>query len=443
MAEPSKGAAAGPPDDSGDGTGGAAPTVLNVNDDDTARYVLSRILRRDGFRVVEAATGTDAVRLAHGLPDLIVLDVNLPDIDGFEVCRRIKADPATLAIPVLHVSASRVGTADKALGLEGGADGYLAQPVEPAELTATVRALLRLSRAEERARRAAGEWRAVFDAIGDGVCLVGPGGAVRQCNRAMAGLAGVSPEDAAGRPFDELLARAFPGYEAPPPGGDHAARREVAEAPAGRRWLRVTTEPVVHGDASAGTVRVVTDVTEARDAALRHRTFLREILAGVTEGRLLLCDGEADLPPALAGACDPVAVSGPNLAALRQRVQQAARGAGLPEKRVMDIVTAAGEAGMNAVVHAGGGEARVCAPPGGGAVQVWVRDAGTGIREEHLHQATLVRGFSGGGGFGHGFSLMLSTCDRVSLLTGARGTTLVLEQGSEPPPPAWLTSSGG
>src|SRR5689334_23942834 len=109
------------------------PSILYVDDDEVNRYALTWMLRRAGFRTHEARTGRDALRLAADRPDLIILDVNLPDIDGFEVCRRIKAHPATAAIPVLHLSGVFVRTEDKTQGLEGGADGYLTKPVEPQE----------------------------------------------------------------------------------------------------------------------------------------------------------------------------------------------------------------------------------------------------------------------------------------------------------------------
>ncbi len=86
-------------------------------------------------------------------PDLILLDVHLPDINGFEVCRRLKEDPITARIPVLQRSQSHVDDAARVHGLESGADAYLAEPVDPSVLVATARALLRVRRAETRLRR--------------------------------------------------------------------------------------------------------------------------------------------------------------------------------------------------------------------------------------------------------------------------------------------------
>ena len=140
----------------------ATPTILLVNDDDSHRYLLSQILRKAGMTVKEAPTGTDALRQVAERPDLVVLDIQLPDIDGFEVCRRIKENPATRAIPVLHLSAKFLEEADKARALQGGADGYLTQPVEAPELIATVKSLLRLRRAEDA--RASAEAAAAHNA---------------------------------------------------------------------------------------------------------------------------------------------------------------------------------------------------------------------------------------------------------------------------------------
>jgi signal transduction histidine kinase len=127
-------------------------TILAVDDNDAFRYSVARRLRDAGFQVIEAATGAEALRLAREEPVLITLDINLPDIDGFEVCRRLKSDPVTREIPVLHLSASCVDSDHKVRGLEGGADAYLSEPIDQQELVATVKALLRMREAQREAR---------------------------------------------------------------------------------------------------------------------------------------------------------------------------------------------------------------------------------------------------------------------------------------------------
>jgi signal transduction histidine kinase len=128
-------------------------TILTVDDNEALRYSLVRTLRDAGYHVLEAKTGSEALQMVSNLPDLVTLDVNLPDIDGFKVCQTIKNNPATNHIPILHVSSTFVEPEYRAQGLKGGADGYLAEPIDRAELLATVGALLRLKQAERDARR--------------------------------------------------------------------------------------------------------------------------------------------------------------------------------------------------------------------------------------------------------------------------------------------------
>ncbi len=127
--------------------------ILNVDDSEGARYAKTRILTRAGFQVIEAATGSEALERAEAHhPDLVLLDTKLPDINGMEVCRRIKAGDITCTILVLQTSASYIGVSDKIRALEGGADNYLFEPIEPEELVANVKALLRLGRVERELR---------------------------------------------------------------------------------------------------------------------------------------------------------------------------------------------------------------------------------------------------------------------------------------------------
>jgi two-component sensor histidine kinase len=132
--------------------------ILIVNDNEAGRYATSRILARSGFQVLEAATGEEGLRIARSaLPQLVVLDINLPDINGVDVCRQLKADPKTAHIMVLQVSATNVQLADRVHALSVGADTFLVEPVEPEELDAVTRSLLRLQRSEAQLRRTLAE----------------------------------------------------------------------------------------------------------------------------------------------------------------------------------------------------------------------------------------------------------------------------------------------
>jgi len=136
----------------------AGVLVLNVNDHDAVRYIISRMLDRAGFDVVEATTGMDALEKVHALsPRLVILDIKLPDASGLDVCRRIKSSPATNWIKIVHTSAIFVAPEAKVQSLDSGADGYLSYPFEHEELIATARSLLRLLDAEQNLRDTAAE----------------------------------------------------------------------------------------------------------------------------------------------------------------------------------------------------------------------------------------------------------------------------------------------
>ncbi|HKU15726.1 MAG TPA: histidine kinase dimerization/phosphoacceptor domain -containing protein [Steroidobacteraceae bacterium] len=133
-------------------------TILNCNDNEPGRYATTRILHRAGFKVIEVSTGTEALQVAReDLPPLVILDINLPDMSGVEVCRRLKADPATASTMVLQMSATNIAVADRVHSLAAGADSFLVEPVEPEELEAVSKALLRLHRSEAALRRALAE----------------------------------------------------------------------------------------------------------------------------------------------------------------------------------------------------------------------------------------------------------------------------------------------
>ncbi|MGZ6124701.1 MAG: response regulator, partial [Myxococcales bacterium] len=246
----------------------AAPLILCVDDNEGTRYALARMLQRSGFRTVEAANGAEALQKMAERPDLVVLDVQLPDINGLVVCQRIKSDPRTASTPVLQISADFVEVEDRTRGLDLGADAYLTQPIEPPELVATIRALLRARRAEEKARTIARELESTFDAISDPMCLLDREGRVVRCNQAMTRFVGATEEELIGRGHASFLPAA--GEGAP---GDPFRRmiqskaREMEDVQHAGRWLRVACDPVLDDSgALSGAVYVFSDFTERRRA---------------------------------------------------------------------------------------------------------------------------------------------------------------------------------
>src|SRR6476620_7827143 len=235
-------------------------SILVVDDNEAERYFVSRVLSKAGFAVREASTGQDALRAVEAdLPALITLDIRLPDLNGMAICRRLKGNPATRDVPVLHISASLTSPENKAEGLEGGADGYLTHPVDPSELVATVRSLLRGRQTEVQVRAAAREWTTTFDLIGDPVCLTRDGDHIVRCNAAFAQLLGRPYGEIIGRRLRELVPELVRAADDPAAGAIHLGQRhfrlsvdlgEDANGAATRAWvLGDITEQQQHEEA--------------------------------------------------------------------------------------------------------------------------------------------------------------------------------------------------
>ncbi len=143
-----------------------AERILVVDDDIDSLKLISLLLQRQGYEVTAASNGTQAIaRAAAERPDLIILDVMMPDLDGYEICRRLRANPITQPIPIIMFTAKTL-IDDKVQGFEAGADDYLSKPTHPAELASRVEALLSRSAAQQRAAAESGAVVAFLGAKG-------------------------------------------------------------------------------------------------------------------------------------------------------------------------------------------------------------------------------------------------------------------------------------
>jgi PAS domain S-box-containing protein len=248
-----------------------ATRILNVDDDPANLYAKSRILRHAGFEVLEASLGNDALALvAAEQPDLVLLDVNMPDISGYEVCRRIKNTPSTASIVVIQLSASFVQTSDRLRGLQGGADAYLTEPLQPEELVANVKALLRLRWAEREVHRNEKEWQKIIQAVSDGVATIDRDGKILRCNPAFEFL--LKAPMPIGRSIEEVL-----DLEA---GAEATALLRSCQERRGRcsmqlrvetRWLRLSVDLIAgeRGEADQFACFVVDETVHHQVVALR------------------------------------------------------------------------------------------------------------------------------------------------------------------------------
>lgn len=121
------------------GSSSGRVTILNVDDNDGQRYAISRVLKNAGFNVIEARTGREALDLAGFRPSLVILDINLPDMLGFDVCRELKTRPITRDIPVIHISATYPGLLACNESANSGATRFIEHPRDLVEVLEVVR----------------------------------------------------------------------------------------------------------------------------------------------------------------------------------------------------------------------------------------------------------------------------------------------------------------
>jgi PAS domain S-box-containing protein len=178
--------------------------ILAVDDNSAALYATSRVLRSAGYEVIEATTGAAALAAAPRA-DLVVLDVNLPDMDGFEVCRRLRANPETELLPVLHLSATFTNSSDFSQGFEAGADSYLTRPVEPPVLIATVRTLLFARQADTTRRGLDAKLHTMFNLAPVAIAILDQAFKYESVNPAYCALTGFTAEELTGQPGDMVL----------------------------------------------------------------------------------------------------------------------------------------------------------------------------------------------------------------------------------------------
>ncbi|AJQ47581.1 MULTISPECIES: response regulator [Pseudomonas] len=159
--------------------------LLIVDDNAATRYALRRRLALHGYTVMEAGTGGEGLALiGREQFDALILDVNLPDMSGFDIVRLLRARPETALLPVIHVSAASIQTGDIITGLDAGADAYLVHPVDADVLVATLGTLLRVRDTERALRESEASFREIFTNVSAPIAVVDAGLKVHECNHA-------------------------------------------------------------------------------------------------------------------------------------------------------------------------------------------------------------------------------------------------------------------
>ena len=181
--------------------------ILVTDDDPDERFALTRILTKAGFKVDEAASGDQAVEKADCFrPDLILMDVVMPgSIDGFEACRKIKSRSHLGDISVVLVSNYNTTPEYKALGLDAGADDFIARPYHTQEFLSRINAILRLKSVEKELRQTVDKWETLFRAIGQITMVIGPDHRIQEANALAVRRLGIPREEIIGKKCYEVF----------------------------------------------------------------------------------------------------------------------------------------------------------------------------------------------------------------------------------------------
>ena len=285
-------------------------TIAYVDDSDPQRYAISRMLSAAGFHVKQAATGQQGLDLAREMPDLMLLDVQLPDINGIEVCRRIKSDPSTREIPILQVSAAFTDPEHKAAALESGAEGYLTFPFNSVELVAIIRALMRTKRARlelkqryeelEAAHKALAEsekqFRAVFSNAMDAMIIWDDDGKFMAANPAASDLFAVSPEELLGYKIEDFLSARdrdeVVGLLRTPEKAGRRGEFELQKADGGKRCIEYTATVDFQAHRHLSIMR---DITDRKEAEAEVRSLNAELERRVEQRTAQLQEANREL----------------------------------------------------------------------------------------------------------------------------------------------------
>jgi len=275
--------------------------ILVVDDDDVSRRYISAILDSQGYLVKEACSGTEAIEMAGAIPDLILLDINLNDIDGCEIFRILKSDIKTQAIPVIHLGPACVSAKSKVTSMVGDADLYLNKTAEAPEIIATVKVMLRLTLAEKKARYDAARWHSTLDSLNDGICILKSSGLIVQCNAAFQYIVNRTEEEILGRTCYTIVHQLEQFIEKCPfEKALVTQRRENQVMKLGKRWFNVIATPVLDESGSISHyVHVMSDITDHRiyeDKLIENRKLLQDFIDNTAspiymvdqEGRFML-----------------------------------------------------------------------------------------------------------------------------------------------------------
>ncbi|MCF7920376.1 MAG: response regulator [Candidatus Cloacimonetes bacterium] len=179
--------------------------ILVVDDDPDVLLTTCRILKSEGYRVISTSSAREGLKLVKQKPDLVLLDVNMPELNGFEICQKIKSDPELTDVFVVMISGVMTKPEHQVSGLNLGADGYLLRPITRVELTARINSFLRISAILKQIRNSEKWLETTINSIDDSVIITDDKGKITFLNRAAEKLTGRNMVDLIDLEADQVL----------------------------------------------------------------------------------------------------------------------------------------------------------------------------------------------------------------------------------------------
>jgi PAS domain S-box-containing protein len=180
--------------------------ILCVDDDPDLLQINTAILRNAGYEVTEAVTGEECLRITEEQrPDLILLDVMLPDMSGFDICRRIKEAPELLGTYVMLISGMEISSASQVKGLDAGADGYITRPLPAQEFLSRISAIIRIKKTEAALRKSMEQYKTLVETMNEGLGVADENCLNIFVNENLCSMLGHKKEDIIGRPLTHFL----------------------------------------------------------------------------------------------------------------------------------------------------------------------------------------------------------------------------------------------
>lgn len=262
------------------------PVILNVDDNATSLYLVSRILDSNGFDTISASSGEEAIMITHNRHvDLILLDINLPGIDGFETAKKLASDKKTSSIPIVHTSATYTDASHVIEGLQDGACAYLNHPIEPGVLIGTINSLLRFKKIEKEKNEESNICRDTFNSISDGIIVIDEEGRVIKCNDAFLEITGKKFTSIIGKPFLDLFTKSRKNIS-----DDFLSfvnlfsKRKINEIEINGRLMDIISNPIFDEDKKCtGFAYIFHDITAFKKNETKLKNSLNKIRAALSQ----------------------------------------------------------------------------------------------------------------------------------------------------------------